>query len=119
MPHISRHKHSKQSEEKLTASLYQTLSSINDKNEMLWFLDSLLTETEKVMLAKRLGAAILVEERFKDADISKKLHLTRITVAKMRYFLEARGKKFKSLLNRLKGQKKLEGFEDFLRSIPV
>ena len=92
MPQVSRNKLSPQAEKELIESLNLVFSSVSKREEMLKFLNALLTDTEKLMLAKRLAIIILIKEGLPDSSISDALHVTRITVAKMRYFYEARAK---------------------------
>ena len=117
MPHVSRIKLSKNTEEELLKNLNLALSSINDSSEMISFLNSLLTPTERIMIAKRLATIILIEENLSDSDIADTLHLTRITVAKMRLFYEARGQGFKIALKKLKEHKRFEEFKEVLLSL--
>ncbi|HVF69422.1 MAG TPA: helix-turn-helix domain-containing protein [Xanthomonadales bacterium] len=114
MPHVSRYKHSKAAEDKLLEHLNSAFINIREAADMNGFLNTLLTETEKIMLAKRLATIVLLEEKFSDSEISKILHLTRITVSKTRYFYEARGKGFKITLNKLGARNQLADFKKFL-----
>lgn len=114
MPHVSRNKLEKKTEEQLIHNLTAALSHIEQHTDMLTFLSALLTDTEKLMLAKRLAIIILLEEGLPDAHIATALHVTRITVAKMRYFYEARGEGFVIALQTLK---KLEQFATLKKSL--
>ncbi len=110
MTHISRNKLEPQEEKELTESLNLVLSGISKRDEMLKFLDSLLTDTEKLMLAKRLAMIVLIKEGLGDTAISDALHVTRITVTKFRYFYEARAKEgYDIALNKIENDKFLQG----------
>jgi uncharacterized protein YerC len=117
MPHVSRNKLSKQAEEALIKNLNLVLVQIQKNEEMLGFIEALLTETEKLMLAKRLAMIVLLEEGLPDTQIADILHVTRITVAKMRYFYEARGQGFKVALDKLKKQEQFNQFKKLLVSL--
>lgn len=117
MPHVSRHKLDRKTEKELIDSLNDVLASIGKGEEMIQFLDALLTSTEKVMLAKRLATIVLLEEGLTESQISDILHVTRATVAKMQLFYEARGQGFKIGIKKLDEKKKLEVFKKFLISL--
>jgi uncharacterized protein YerC len=117
MPHVSRNKLDKKVELELIESINQVLSHISKPDEMTIFINSLLTQTEKLMIAKRLAIIVLLKEGLSDSQIANILHVTRITVAKMELFYEARGSGFDIALKKLEQQKKLESFRKFLISL--
>lgn len=117
MPQVSRNKLSKKTEDELIRNLNLVFSKIQSASEMQIFQQALFTDTEKLMLAKRLAMIVLIEDKQSDSEISHILHLTRITVAKMRYFYEARGDGFKIALKKLEEQKQLDSFKKFLISL--
>lgn len=118
MPHVSRNKLEPQEEKDLTESLNLVLSSVSKREDMIRFLDSLLSDTEKLMLAKRLGIVVLVREGLKDSEIAKALHVTDMTVAKMRYFYEARARGgYDIALKKIENDKMLQGVKRFLLAL--
>ncbi len=117
MPHVSRNKLSKKTERELTSTLNLVLTKVTNGEKMQIFLDVLLTPTEKLMLAKRLAIIILLKEGFLDTQIASSLHLTRITVAKMRLFHELHGQDFEIALRKLQEQKEFEAFKKLLFSL--
>lgn len=60
MPHVSRKAISNDLYKEITRELWWLLTSIKEEKEMRVFLGDLLTETEKIMLAKRLALANLI-----------------------------------------------------------
>lgn len=114
MPQVSRNRLSKNAENEVIANLNITLSSIQKSGDMVSFLDSLLTPTEKVMIGKRLAMIVLIEQGLHDSQITDLLHVTQATIAKMRLFYEARGSGFKVALKKLEEQKRLKAFKDTL-----
>ena len=110
MPQVSRNKLLPNEEKGLIESLNLVLSGISKREEMLRFLNSLLTDTEKLMLAKRLAIIVLIKEGLKDSEISKSLNVTEMTISKFRYFFEARGKVgYDIALNKIENDKFLQG----------
>lgn len=117
MPQVSRYKLKRETEKQLIDNLNLVLSSISRQEEMLPFLEAFLTKTELLMLAKRLAVVILLSENLSDAEISRTLHITRITIAKMRYFMEARGKGFDIAFSKIEKEKTLQEHKKFLISL--
>ena len=117
MPHVSRNRLAKKTEKELIRTLNFVFTKIKNADDMLAFSTALLTDTEKLMLAKRLAIVVLLEKGFPDSQIAETLHVTRITVSKMRYFYEARGEGFKLALKKLEEQKQLKSFENLLISL--
>lgn len=117
MPQVSRIKLNKQAEEKLIEVLELVLSKTNNKEQMRSFLNSLLTPTEKLMLAKRLTVVVLIKEGLNDSQIAKTLNLTRITVAKMRYFFEAHGEGYELAIRTLRNEKLMGEFKKVLEGL--
>ncbi|GIW61998.1 MAG: hypothetical protein KatS3mg089_0850 [Patescibacteria group bacterium] len=78
------------------------------------FLLSLLTPTERIMLAKRLAIIILLKEGLPEWRIADALHMTRITVSRMQLFLEARGKGYEIALQVLQNEKVMQDIKTLL-----
>lgn len=117
MPHVSRNPLAKRVENQLITNLNTVLTNIKNGEEMISFVEALLTPTEKLMIAKRLAIILLIEEGIPESTIAKMLHVTRITVAKMHLFYEARGKGFNIALDKLKDQKVHEELKKLLFSL--
>ena len=110
MPQVSRVKLEPKEEEELKEALNLVLAGISKRDEMIKFVNSLLTDTEKLMLAKRLAMIVLIREGKSDSDISNALHVTRITVTKFRYYYESRAKDgYDIALNKIESDKLLQG----------
>lgn len=114
MPHLSRFKLSKKAEEELIKNLELILTKLSKEEEMKEFLLSLLTSTERLMLAKRLAMALLIKEGVPESHIADTLHVTRDTVSRMQLFLEVRGKGYESAFKKLKNDRLLREFKTFL-----
>jgi uncharacterized protein YerC len=114
MPHVSRNKLTKTVENQLTTTLELVLARIAKEEEMKDFLLSLLTPTERIMLAKRLAIIILLKEGLPESHIADALHVTRITVSRMQLFLEARGKGYEIALQVLQNEKVMQDIKTLL-----
>ena len=80
MSKISKNKVNYKVGDLIKEQLISALAAIKDKNEMSNFLDSLLTNSERVMLTKRLAIAVLLENGVSYSDISKLLKVSSVTV---------------------------------------
>ena len=114
MPHVSKRKLDKLKEEELVHSFNLVLAKISNEKEMQDFLGSLLTITERVMLAKRLAIAILLKEGISQDRISSALNVTQATVSRMQLFLEVRGQGYNIAFKKLISEKILAEFKKYL-----
>jgi len=114
MPHVSFRKLSKKIEDELISNLKLVFRKINKEDEMSKFFLSLLSSTEQLMLAKRLAIIVLLQEGISEAKIADSLNVTRITVEKMRLFLETKGDGFRIALRKLDEEKRLKEFKTIL-----
>lgn len=117
MPHISKVKLDRRVEKQLIGNLEVVLSRISKNEEMRVFLLSLLSSTERLMLAKRLAIVILLKEGLNDSQISNALGVTRYTVSRMELFLDSRGQGYNLALEKLNDEAALKEFKKFLIGI--
>ncbi|MBI2007294.1 MAG: hypothetical protein HYS83_01135 [Candidatus Blackburnbacteria bacterium] len=122
MPHVSRKPISKDLYIQITQELWWLLTNIKDEKEMTVFLGDLLTETEKVMLAKRLALANLILKGWDWKEICFHLTVSSATVNQMKRWLAGGGKGFKSALKRLERKERWrefwDQFDEILSSVP-
>lgn len=94
MTHVSKNKLSDAAINKIQNLFLEELTKISDKKEMGDFLGILLTDSEKIMLPKRLAAFVMVDRGIPDLRISSALNLTTETVMRYRLiYLNAKEKK--------------------------
>jgi uncharacterized protein YerC len=91
---VSHYKLDKETERELLHTIHLVLAKLTREEAVDGFLQTFLTETERTMLAKRLAVILLLKEGFSDTEIAQSLHVTRVTVSRLRYFYEARGAGF-------------------------
>lgn len=111
MPHVSFRKLPKKVEEELITNLKVVFRKINKQEDMSAFFLSLLSSTEQLMLSKRLAIIVLLQEGVEESKISDALNVTRITVEKMRLFMETKGEGFSVALKKLEEEKRLKEFK--------
>lgn len=84
MSPVSRWPLTKDEEEKVRDLFLGRLVEITEKDKMRSLLKSLLSESEYLMVAKRLVAFVLVDEGYTDVEAAKILHVTRATANRFR-----------------------------------
>ena len=62
------------------------------------FVDDLLTNTEKIMIAKRIGIALMLLKKVAAREISKTLKVSPPTIYKVKTWLDFKGSGYKTLL---------------------
>lgn len=117
MPHVSRRKLSKTTEQGLRNSLHVVLAKMNSKQEADLFLTSLLSDTEHLMLAKRLAIIVMLREKIPESSIADSLHVTRETVSRIqtKYLLSNKG--YLIALRKLSNEKYFQEFKKLLLSL--
>lgn len=108
MPHISRKKLPAKRRQEILNSLVFVLAEIKSKKEMDSFLDALLSETEKLMLAKRLAMFYLLEEGITEENIAQVLNTTQATVSRMRLLYERKKVGYQVGIKKVKKEKLLK-----------
>lgn len=83
MAHVSKRKLSENTRGLIDSSLLWIFSRLNGK-ESNWVLESLLTPTERIMLAKRLGILFLLKEDREETVIAETLKVTQGTVSRIK-----------------------------------
>lgn len=81
---LSKWKLDKTDENQVRQVLVGELAKISDKEEMKTLISMLLTDTEQLMIAKRIFAFVLIGQGLTDMEIARKLHFTRATVERLR-----------------------------------
>ena len=117
MPHVSRIKLPLKEEKELIEALKVCFMRVEGSWKMDKFLDSILTQTEKVMLAKRLAVVVMLKENFSEQDIADSLHVTRVTVERIKHYLENHWQGFEFALEALEKEKRLKVLKRILISL--
>ncbi len=100
MPQVSKNKLEKDLKEELQSCFYKSFLNLETEKEAREFLDDLITPTEKIMLAKRMGITKLLKEEFRYRKISGVLKVSYATVGKIKEKL--RSNMTKTFNNKLK-----------------
>src|SRR3989344_6193036 len=100
MPHVSRIKLPNKEKGEIITLFNSVMTEIKDSTQMDSFLNTILTPTEKLMLAKRLAVVVLIERGFNDSEISSALNITRMTISKIRYHYQLHQEGYAIALNK-------------------
>ena len=107
MTHVSRKKLPDKVLRQILDSFLFVLTNTKKKEEMSKFLDAFLSNTEKIMLAKRLAIVFLLSEGVEETKISETLLVTQSTVSRIKLWYETKGSGYKIAITKLKKQKLL------------
>ncbi len=119
MAQVSRMPLPKALEAQMHAALRKALAGLQTEAEISVFLDDLLTPTEKVMLAKRLAIAILLDRGYDQRTVHTIMKTSLTTVNQVSFWLKQQGKGYRLVLEKLKTQTEWrnlkEELEEFLK----
>ncbi|MBI4999465.1 hypothetical protein HZB97_01695 [Candidatus Gottesmanbacteria bacterium] len=108
MTHVSKKKLSEETLRQILDSLLFVLTDVNNKHSMGRFLDAFLTKTERVMLAKRLAIAYLLNEGLEETKIANLLGVMQNTVFLMKLKMQDKSAGYQEAFAKIKKQKLLE-----------
>lgn len=110
MAQISKYPISKNVEKRMYEIFHNVISSLKHSSDIEEFISDLLSPIEKIMLAKRLSIAVLLEKGYSYEDISKILRVTPPTIATVSITLRYRGNGYKKAVQRLLKDEKINAF---------
>ncbi len=113
MPQISKRKLKLQVEQDLLDSLSYTIKELKTKKDVDMFLSSALTDTEKLMIAKRVVTAFLLKNKVEEKKIGNTLKLTAATITRLKMWINLKQEGFNLVFNKLEKRSK----EDFAKQI--
>ena len=85
--------------EKIQNLLIDCIQRCNDQKTTVSFIESLLTDMEKTMLAKRIAIALMILKGVDYEKIDNTLMVSKATIWRVKIWLDAKGSGFRSLLN--------------------
>ncbi len=101
MPQISRKKLDKTIETEMFSQFWESLSALQDSVHIASFFSDLLTDTEKIMLAKRFTIAVLLLRGKRAVEIKDTLHVTNSTIGSVGSWLKNAKPQTKNALQRI------------------
>lgn len=108
MGRVSRRKVKKDIFNKINEQFIKTISKMETKRKIKFFLEELLTKEEKVMLSKRLALIFMLERGYSFNYIKNTLKMSGSTLGRIRR--DIKKGRYKSLVNQIKKEKKKDEF---------
>lgn len=118
MTRISKRPLRKDLEKRMFHIFWQAFAQLNNEHDVFEFLEDLLSPAEKIMLAKRLAIAILLEKSWGYDEISSTLKVSSTTVNNVRQKTSILGKGFSRVIkNILKKEEVASFFEELFEGV--
>jgi hypothetical protein len=114
MPQLSRKKLRPDVENRVRELLATCIQRCQEAGTTENFIEVVLTDTEKLMIAKRVAIALMVLKSYKLSEITETLNVTASTARSVAVWLDRLGKEFVSLLSKIadEDQKKADNIEE-------
>ena len=116
MPHISKKKLDKRTYTQVLDALDLLLGKLK-KDEVRTFLYSLMSGTERLMVAKRFAAIILIQQGVEDKEISERLKITRATISKLKLIMKVKDQGFELAYKKFKQEKLMKDIKTMIIGI--
>ena len=110
MAQISRLPLPKALEQQMYELFYKSLADLNSGHDIESFLDDLLTPTEKVMLAKRLAIAFLLDKGYNQRTVHTMMKVSLTTVNSINYWLKNKGDGYRKVIAMVRKAEKWQQF---------
>lgn len=110
MTQVSKYPISQAVYERIFEILFQSIVDLKSHQEVNDFFKDFLSETERVMLAKRLGIAVLLTKGYSFAEIRKILRVSQTTIADANAFLKYSNKGYKKVVHKILAAEKRDKF---------
>lgn len=108
MTQISKHFMSPVIEEKVYKVFIESIKKTRTSNEVVDFLNDLLSPVEKIMMAKRVAVAfLLLEDKYTYSEISRNLKVSKGTIAKIHAVFALQGKGYRKTLGDILKRKRI------------
>jgi len=108
MTHVSKRKIEPEIEKHILDSLTLLVKDLDSVPDTEKFLSSILSETERIMIAKRVVSAFLLRHDVESEKIQDTLKLTPATVARLKLWIQTHQEGFDVIFNKLEKQRRSE-----------
>jgi len=116
MTHLSKRRLDKETYTQVLDSLDIVLGKLK-KDEVRAFLFSLMSGTERLMVAKRFAAIALIDQGVSTSTISDRLNMTRATVSKLAMIMKIKDKGFAVAFGKVKQDQAIMDMKDVLLGV--
>lgn len=101
----------------ITDTLTYLVKEINDTQDVKEFLSSVLTDTERLMISKRVVTAFLLRHNMSTENICEVLKITPATVTRQKMWIQLHEKGFDLIFDKLEKRRKGDIAKDTLYKI--
>ena len=115
MPHVSKKKLKRKVFIKIGTQLADIINKANSSKEINWFLNELLTSTERIMLSKRLALMFMLKKGYPFRAIQKVLKVTPQTV--LRFWHKTKKPSYRAFVKKISEDKTGKNFWEELEDI--
>jgi len=106
MPQVSKRKLDQKVKQDLLDTLSYAIKELKNKSEVDKFLSSALTDTERLMIAKRVVTAFLLDNEVEEKKIGNTLKLTSATISRLKMWINLRKDGFVLIFSKLEKKSK-------------
>ena len=117
MPHVSKRKIDSKVEKQLHNCLIGIIRDIDNTSDTEKLLESILSETEKMMIAKRVAIAFLLKHNIESKIIGETLKITPETIFRHKLWFETHKEGFEIIFNKIEKYKRNEITKNVLYQI--
>jgi len=117
MPHVSKRLIDSKIKKDTLDSFTFLVKDLNNVPDTDKFLSSILSETERLMIAKRITAAFLLRHNIESLKIQNLLKLTPATVFRLKLWIQTHQEGFDVIFNKLEKQRRNGLTKDILYKI--
>lgn len=110
MTQVSKRVLQKEVEDRILDLFWTSLSMLSTKQKVAYFLDDLLTPTEKLMIGKRLAIAFMLLKGYDYPAINNRLKVSDSTIWTIKVALTHRGKGYRMAIEQIMSKEKWERF---------
>lgn len=110
MAQISKRKLNEDIQSKMFEMFLSSFAKCENDEELMAYLSDILTETEAVVMAKRLAIALMLSKGYGYVQICDLLKVSPPTVSKVKTWLDLRGDGFRAVLKKVLEDKETEDF---------
>jgi len=112
MARVSKIKIDKDLESEMFTQFWNSLTKINNSTKTSEFFSDLLSETEKLMLAKRFTTAVLISRGKTATEIHKSIHISYTTITSVSSWVKNAKNETGKLLTKISKEKNWEDLSD-------
>lgn len=110
MAQVSKYPISKGVYDRIFKVFLKTLVNIKNPKDAEEFVESILTPVERIMLAKRLAIAFLLEKDYKYREIQRVIRVSLPTIASVNVVRQYMGNGYKKIISKILQDEKVKNF---------